>query len=172
MVLWDLTVSWGRIGLVGFGGGPGMVPLMKAECVDVQAWMTDGEFLEALALGYSLPGPIAAKMSVCVGMKAGGVPGALVAFAAVMGPAIAMMMGLASLFFRYREQPLVAGAMSAVKPIVIALLAWTVIELAPDGVKGWTGVLFATAALAALLLRVHPALVMMSGMAVGALMLR
>ena len=47
--LTDLALGWGRVGLFGFGGGPGMIPLMQVECVQTQGWVTDEQFLEALA---------------------------------------------------------------------------------------------------------------------------
>lgn len=172
MLLLDLAVGWGRIGILGFGGGPAMVPLMKAECVDGRAWLSEARFLDLLATGYSLPGPIAAKMSVAVGFEAGGVAGAAVAFVAVMAPAIALMLGLGALLARHRDAPAVAGALRAVKPVVVALLAWTALDLAPAGIQGWTGGLLAAAALAALLLEIHPALVLLTAMVLGATLLR
>lgn len=168
----DLAVSWGRVGLVAFGGGSSMVPLMKTECVDLRGWMSDDQFLDALALGNALPGPIAAKMSVYVGLQVAGWLGALVAFSAVMGPPAVMMLGLAGLYFRFRERPAVAGAMEAVKPVVVGMLFWTAIDLFPSGVRNvWSGVVCALACLA-LVLKVHPALVIVIAMAGGALLLR
>jgi chromate transporter len=172
MVLLDLALSWGRIGVVGFGGGSAMVPLMKAECVDGRAWLSEERFLDLLATGYSLPGPIAAKMSVAVGFEAGGLLGALVAFLAVMAPAALLMLGVGALLTRHRDTPAVAGAMRAVKPVVVALLAWTAIDLAPAGIQGWKAGALAAAALAALLLKVHPALVIVAAMVLGAALLR
>ena len=43
--LTDLALGWGRVGLFGFGGGPGMIPLMQVECVQTQGWVTDEQFL-------------------------------------------------------------------------------------------------------------------------------
>ena len=172
MVLLDLAVSWGRVGIVGFGGGPAMIPLIKAECVDLRAWQTEDEFLDALALGYTLPGPIATKLSVMVGWKIGGPLGALVALVAVTGPTALAMLLLAGLFYRFQDNRSVAGAMAAVKPVVIGLLVWTVFDLAPSGVKGWQGVALCGAAIVALLLKVHPALVMVGAMVIGAVVMR
>ena len=170
--LMDLAVSWGRVGLFGFGGGSSMVPLMKAECVDTRSWMTDDQFIEALALGNSLPGPIAAKMSVFVGLEVAGWPGASVAFAAVMAPPTALMLALVSVYQRYRDHAAVAGAMSAVKPVVIALLFWTAFALAPSGVRSWRAGAICVASLLALFADVHPAIVILFAMAGGALFLR
>lgn len=170
--LLDLALSWARVGLVAFGGGSAMIPLMKAECVDVRAWMSDEQFIEALALGNALPGPIAAKMSIYVGLQVAGWLGAAVAFCAVMGPPTVMMLGLATLYFRYRELPPVRGAMAAVKPVVVGLLFWTAIDLTPSGVTGWRTGIICGAAILALVLKVHPALVIVAAMAGGALLLR
>ncbi|RME26913.1 MAG: chromate transporter [Deltaproteobacteria bacterium] len=170
--LLDLAVSWGRVGVVGFGGGPAMIPLMKAECIDLRGWLDDDQFLEAIALCYTLPGPISAKMSIHVGLQVAGWAGAAVAFAAVMAPSGMLMVALAGLYLRFREHPAVHGAMAAVKPVALGLLVWTVIGLAPEGAKSWQTVFIAIAAIAALYLKVHPALVIVAAMLGGAIFLR
>ena len=62
--------------------------------------------------------------------------------------------------------------MRAVQPAVIGLLAWTVVSLAPDGIRSLSGALIAGGALAALALKVHPAVVIVAAMAIGAVFLR
>lgn len=165
-------MGWGRVGLVGFGGGPAMIPLMQAECVETNGWVTEEQFLDALAASSALPGPIAAKMSIFVGLEVAGILGAMVAFLGVMLPAVLLMSMLAGVILRYRDAPAVSGAMKAVQPVVIGMLAWTVISLAPTGIRNGSGALLAGAALAALLLKVHPALVIVGAMTIGALFLR
>ncbi len=168
----DLALGWGRVGLFGFGGGPGMIPLMQAECVQAQGWMTDEQFLEALAVASALPGPIAVKMSVMVGLQAAGLPGAAAALLGVVVPSVTLMSALAGLLIQFRQAPALTGAMRAVQPAVIGLLAWTVVSLAPDGIRSLSGALIAGGALAALLLKVHPAVVIVAAMGLGALFLR
>jgi len=172
MVLWELLVSWGRIGLVGYGGGPAMIPLMKAECVDVRGWLTEAQFMEGLAVSNALPGPITAKMSVFVGWKMAGGAGAGVSCLAVVAPAAFLMLALMGVLLRYREAPAVAGGLRAVKPVVIGMLVWTVATLWTDAVQGWSTALLAGAALVALLLKVHPGIVVVVALVVGALFLR
>jgi len=167
-----LFLGWARVGVVAFGGGPALIPLMRAECVETHGWMTDAEFLDALAMNMILPGPISAKMSVFVGWKIAGILGALAAFVGVMMPSALMMMTLALVYNRFRDSPVVDGAMKAVKPAVVALLAWTVLELVPDGVVNKAGAVIAVGTFALLLLRIHPALVLITAMGAGALFLR
>jgi chromate transporter len=168
----ELALGWGRVGLVGFGGGPAMIPLMQAECVETQGWVTEEQFLDALAASSALPGPIAAKMSIFVGLEVAGIPGAILAFFGVMLPAVLLMSTLAAVILRYRDAPAVSGAMNAVQPVVVGMLAWTVISLAPTGIRSGTGALLAGVALAALMLKVHPALVIVCAMTIGAIFLR
>lgn len=149
-----------------------MIPFMKAECVDQRAWMDNEQFIEALALGNSLPGPIAAKMSVYVGLKVAGVLGAVVAFTAVMGPSVALMLGLAGVYYRFRDQPAVTGAMEAAKPAVVGMLFWTALILTPDGVSSLRGALLAVLTCLALFAKVPPALVLILVMGGGALFIR
>lgn len=172
MVLRDLAVSWFRIGVVGFGGGPAMIPLMRDECVERRGWMTDEQFLDAIGVQYALPGPITAKMSAHVGLLVGGPLGAVVAPLCVVAPAALLMLGLGAVMARYRDNPVMIGALAAVKPVALGLLAWTVISLAPEGLRDWRAGLIAVASAAALAVKVPPALVIVAGLAVGALALR
>jgi len=168
----ELGAAWFRIGIFGFGGGPSVIPLIRHECVERYGWMSDGELLDALAFGNALPGPIAVKLAAHVGLRVGGWAGCAVSLAALNVPSIAMMLGLAFLYARYRSHPAVGGAMAGVRPAVIGLLAYTVWTLAPDGIRGVGSGLLAVASFGALLANVHPALVVATAMAVGAIFLR
>ena len=173
MPVWvDLGAAWLRIGLFGFGGGPSVIPLIRHECVDRYGWMSDAELLDALAFGNALPGPIAVKLAAHVGMQAGGWLGCWVALAALNLPSIAMMLGLAALYARYRDAPSVAGAMAGVRPAVVGLLAYTAWSLAPDGVRNVPAGVIALAAFVALVLKVHPAVVIAGAMGIGMFFLR
>lgn len=149
-----------------------MIPMMQAECVQTHSWLTEEQFLEAIAASSALPGPIAVKMSVLVGSQVGGIPGALAALLGVTVPAITLMTLLTGALMQFRSAPAVSGAMRAVQPAVIGLLAWTVVSLAPDGIRSLSGALIAGGALAALALKVHPAAVIVAAMAIGAVFLR
>ena len=168
----DLAVGWGRVGLFGFGGGPGMIPLMQVECVETHGWVTEQQFLDALAASAALPGPIAVKMSVMIGTQTAGVGGAIAALLGVMVPAVTLISLVAGLLMQYRQAPVVSGAMRAVQPAVIGLLAWTVISLAPEGIRNLPAAVLAGGALVALMLKVHPAVVIVAALGIGAVFMR
>lgn len=171
MTALKLLLAFGRVGVFAFGGGPSMIPLMQREVIE-GGWLTEPEFLDALALGNSLPGPLSLKMAVFVGWKADGLLGAVAALTGVSGPAIVLMGVLTGAYLRYRDHAAVAGAMKAVRPVVVGMLAWTAVSLAPSGVKDWTSGAIAVGAIVALALEVHPAIVVGVGMGLGATLLR
>ena len=106
-----------------------------------------------------------------IGAQTAGVPGAIAALVGVVVPAVTLISVLAGLLM-LRQAPAVSGAMRAVQPAVIGLLAWTVVSLAPDGIRSLHGALIAGGALVALMLKVHPAVVIVTAMGLGALFLR
>lgn len=168
---WQLFQAFFRVGLFGFGGGPSMIPLMQAECVGA-GWVTDEQFLEGLAVGNSLPGPITTKMAMYIGYNEAGWGGAFFATVGLLIPSTVLMALLVTFLLRYREHPYVAGALRAVKPVVVGMLAWVAWDLAPSGVRDLTTALLAVIAFVALVGKMHPALVIASAAAFGALALR
>jgi len=73
---------------------------------------------------------------------------------------------------RYRDNPYVAGALKGVKPAVVGMLAFVVWELGPTGVTGLATAVVAVIAFGALLAKVHPGVVMVAAMIVGAVAFR
>ena len=166
-----LFLSFARVGLFGFGGGQSMLPLMQAECVG-NGFVTKDEFIEGLAVGNSLPGPISTKMALYVGWQDAGVGGAVAAVAGVLTPSMVLMAMLTAVILRNRDNPFVSGALKGVKPAIIGMLFFVAVDLAPSGITGWIGGVLGIVAFAALLARVHPGLVILGAAVFGALALR
>lgn len=119
----DLFWAFTRIGLLGFGGGPAMIPLIRQEVVKRHHWLDDDEFADILAIGNTLPGPIATKMPGYIGYRVAGVGGCIVAVAAVILPMIAAMIALLGIFSRYRDLAWIRGMGQAVVPVVMVMMA-------------------------------------------------
>lgn len=124
----DLFNAFFRIGLFGFGGGPTMIPLVHNEVVKRYKWMSDDEFSNVLAIGNTLPGPIATKMAGYIGYKVSGYIGMFLAVIAIAVPlVIVMILGL-SLLNQYRDMPWVSGMANGVIPVV----SWMLTKLTWD----------------------------------------
>jgi len=171
--LWDLFVAFTRAGLFGYGGGPGSIPLIKREVVDIYHWMTDEQFAEALAFGNALPGPIATKLATYVGFHVAGTPGAVAGVAGIVLPTAAAMGVLSGFFNAYRHVPWIQGMLNGVKPVVTILLLSVTLDIARTAFPGWPFYLVAAGAAAGLFwLQVHPALLVAAGLLFGAFFLK
>ncbi|WP_148253346.1 chromate transporter [Aidingimonas lacisalsi] len=114
--------SFLRIGLLGFGGGPAMIPLIREEVVSRHAWVDDDRFADILAIGNTLPGPIATKIPGYIGYRIGGVIGCINAVLAVILPMIVAMILLLGLFSRYRDVDWIRGMGQGVVPVVMIMM--------------------------------------------------
>ena len=154
---WSLFVAFFKVGFFGYGGGPALIPLIQNEVVDVNRWLTVEEFTDALGMASTLPGPIATKLAVTVGMRTGGAWGAATALFALLLPSTVLVTILAIFYYRYRNAPAVQGALKGIRPVVIALLLVTVAHLSPRSVVSWDTFLIALATFAVVFyLRIHP----------------
>ncbi|WP_299260710.1 chromate transporter [uncultured Kushneria sp.] len=158
-----LFMAFLRIGLLGFGGGPSMIPLVHSEAVTRYQWMSDDEFSDVLAIGNTLPGPIATKMAGTIGYRVGGVVGCINAVVAVIVPCILAMLLLLGLFTRYRDQRWIQGMSEGVVPVVMVMMAqltWDFFQKS-RAVLGWIVTLIMGAVAGGLIygLDIHPGLV-------------
>lgn len=167
-MLLKIFFSFSKIGCLAYGGGPSMIPIMQAEVVEIWKWMSLTEFMDALAMGYSLPGPIVTKMSAVVGYKAFGVPGAIVAVLSVTLPSIFMMMFLFFAFTHFGDNPKVQAMLRGIRPVILALLALVVWEMFPAAVISPVTALLGIITFGFLLFTgIHPAIAILLGGVLG-----
>ncbi len=166
--LWDLTIAFARASNLGFGGGPAVVPLIKAEAVDRYHWMNNEEFTDALAISNALPGPIATKMAAYIGYKVGGWPGVLVTLIGTIAPTLIIVVLLGNLIMKYSNSPELKAMLEAVRPVVVVLVADTAYDMGkksfPTG-STW-GIAVVTVAVL-YLTNIHPAIIIVVAMFFG-----
>ena len=90
----NIFIAFFRSGMLGFGGGPSVIPLVYKEVVDRFKWMDDQQFSDVLALGNTLPGPINTKMAGYIGYRVGGFMGMVTALIASIVPTVILMLVL------------------------------------------------------------------------------
>jgi len=167
----EIFLVFARAGLLAWGGGPSMIPMIRAETVR-HGWLTDVDFLDALAMGNALPGPIATKLSGYVGFRVAGWPGALAATVGMAFPTVVLLLAVAGVYLRFKESPWMNSIMTGLRPAAVALLIATVVEVWPASMSGLRPVLIGGATLIALLgFHLHPALAIVGagllGLALG-----
>lgn len=168
----DLTLAMLRTGILGFGGGPSVIPLIRYEAVSRYHWLSDDEFGEILAIANALPGPIATKMAAYLGYKQKGVLGACTGVLAhILPTCLAMILLLAAVnVLSYSKA--VTGMISAVMPVIAVMLGLMAYEFAEKAVKGlgkWLGCFcFLISFLLLQVISIHPAIVIILFLAYGA----
>lgn len=137
-----------RVGMLSYGGGPSVIPLIKIEAVNGHKWMDDEEFSDLIALANALPGPIATKLAGYIGYRQKSWLGMLVAVIASVMPTVLIMIAFLGLISNYRDQGWVQGMTSAVIPVVGVMLATMTWDFADKSSKtmGWIKTLFFMAA--------------------------
>lgn len=159
----QLFIAFLRSSLFSFGGGPAAIPLIKKEVVENYNLMTEEEFIETMAIGNTLPGPIITKLAGYIGYKVGGVWGLLNATVASVMPSVLMMILLFKLLYTYQDIDFIQGMTYGIIPIVAIMMLGVFIDLMKNTRKslGWIkgGSILIIAMIALVFLEIHPGIV-------------
>ncbi|GLJ01278.1 MULTISPECIES: chromate transporter [Bacillus] len=168
----ELIIAMVRTGILGFGGGPSVIPLIRHEAVVKYQWVNDDEFGETLAIANALPGPIATKMSAYLGYRLKGVSGAIVATAAHILPTCLAMVALVTLVSVLSSSQIIQNMIGAVTPVIAVLLGIMAYEFGQKTLKGFGMIfgitLFLLAFVGLQVLSIHPGIIVMIFLFYGA----
>ena len=129
MKLLILFASFFKIGIFGYGGGTGMLPIIFQTVQDL-GLVTEKQFADLVAVSQVTPGPIAVNAATFVGFSSQGLAGALIATLGVVIPSFVPILIVMRLMDRYRESTVLTGIMKGVRPATPALIAAAVIFVA------------------------------------------
>jgi len=128
MVLLKLCWLLIVINALTIGGGFVMLPMLQKEFVEKNHWLTNQEFLDAIAIGQLTPGPLTV-MNAVIGYKISGLVGAVLAMVSSYLPCIIIVTIVAKYYYDYRESIIVQSSFKGIKPVVIGLLSAVAISL-------------------------------------------
>lgn len=173
MIYLQLFYSYLKIGFFGFGGGYAMLSLIQNEVVVQNAWMSNAEFADIVAVSQMTPGPIAINSATYVGYTVAGFWGAVVATISVCLPALTLMILITRFFLSLRRNRYVKGIIAGMRPVVIGMIGSAALLLifpsSEDGhsfIDAWSWVLFA-AALVGAVRKVNPILLIVLSAVAG-----
>lgn len=176
-----------KTGVLSFGGGLAVLPIIQKEVVDHFGWLSEQEFINLFAIANVIPGPIATKMSLLIGLEVGGGLGALVATLGLLLPSTILIVIVFHFFKRYHDIPFVQGMQKAVIPVIIVLILGVVLSMVRSSFFGEIAIvpisniiivgLFIVSIVVILLneftsIKIHPAYLILFALLIGGIFLR
>ena len=167
-IMWTLFWTFCRIGVLTFGGGYAMLPMIQKEVVEKHKWATDEEVMDYFAIGQCTPGVIAVNTATFIGYKYGGILGGFVATAGVVFPSLIIIMVIAAFISNFAHLEWVQHAFAGIRVAVSVLIVNAIVKLWKTGVKDWIGILiFAVSLILTLALDLSPIILIVASMLVG-----
>ena len=139
-ILWQLFLTFFRIGAFTFGGGYAMIPLIQKEVVENKKWASDDDILDIIAIAESTPGPIAINSSTFVGYRVAGFWGAFFATLGMVLPSFTIILIISYVLKEFQDIKAVQFAFNGIRAGVLALLIkalWSMYKKAPKGLVSY-----------------------------------
>jgi chromate transporter len=125
----DLFVTFARVGVMTFGGGYAMIPILEREVADRKGYATSEELMDYYAVGQCTPGVIAVNTATFVGQKLAGNLGGVIATLGVVFPSLVIITVIAGILSNFADLPVVQNAFAGVRVCVCVLVFNSVVKL-------------------------------------------
>ena len=119
-----------RIGLFTIGGGYAMIPLIEAEIIDKQKWVSREDFIDLMALAQTVPGIFAVNIAIFIGYKLRKFWGAFFMALGTILPSFIIILAIALFFQQFKDYPAVENIFKGIRPAVVALIAAPTFKMA------------------------------------------
>ena len=167
-VLWNLFWVFAKIGVMTFGGGYAMLPMLQREIVENKHWATEEEIMDYFAIGQCTPGIIAVNTATFVGQKQKGITGGIVASLGIVFPSLVIISLLAGVIEAFSHLTWVQHAFGGVRICVCVLILNAVVKLYKKAVVDKaTFAIFLIVALGSFLLDLSPVIFVRGAAIVG-----
>lgn len=127
--LWELFITFAKIGVMTFGGGMAMLPILQREVVENKHWATEEELADYYAIGQCTPGIIAVNTATFVGQKLSGIAGGIWATLGVVFPSLIIITILAGVINNFSSLAWVQHAFAGIQVCVCVLILNAAVKL-------------------------------------------
>ena len=128
-LLLQMFLTFAKVGVMTFGGGYAMLPILQREIVDNKGWATEEELMDYFAIGQCTPGVIAVNTATFIGQKLKGTWGAIFATLGVVFPSLIIISLLAGVIEAFSHLVWVQNAFGGIRVCVCVLIANAVVKL-------------------------------------------
>ncbi len=155
--LWTLFITFAKVGVMTFGGGYAMLPILQREVMEDKGWASDEELTDYFAIGQCTPGIIAVNTATFIGQKQKGVLGGIFSTLGLVFPSLLIISALAGVIDAFSHLTWVQHAFAGVRVCVCVLIFNAVIKLWKGAVKDiWSALIFAAVFAASVFLELSP----------------
>lgn len=128
-ILFDLFLTFAKIGVFTFGGGYAMISLLDHECVEKKEWLSSDELMDITVVAESTPGPIAINCATYTGYKKAGLLGAIIATFGIILPSFLIILVVSTFFDNLLTYPIVANAFRGIRVAVALIIIEAAIKM-------------------------------------------
>ena len=156
-VLIDMFITFAKVGVMTFGGGYAMLPILQREVVENKKWATEEELMDYFAIGQCTPGVIAVNTATFIGKKHKGFWGAIMATLGVVFPSLIIISLLAGVIESFSHLEWVQNALAGIRICVCVLILNAVVKLGKKSIVNIaTFIIFLAVTIGSLLLDISP----------------
>ena len=167
----DLFLTFAKVGVMTFGGGYAMLPILQREVVENKGWATEEELADYFAIGQCTPGVIAVNTATFIGQKNKGIPGGILATLGVVFPSLVIISLLAGVITTFSHLAWVNHAFGGIRVCVCVLILNAVVKLLKKSViDAPTAAIFAAVALGSFFLSISPVAFVLAAAVIGILL--
>lgn len=155
--LLKLFFTFAKVGVMTFGGGYAMLPILQREVVENRGWATEEELMDYFAIGQCTPGVIAVNTATFIGRKQKGILGGIFATLGVVFPSLIIISLLAGVIEAFSHITIVQHAFGGIRVCVCVLILNAVVKLLKKAVLDVpTGIIFGLVAVGSYFLPISP----------------
>ena len=153
----DLFLTFAKIGILTFGGGYAMLPILQKEVVEKKGWSSNEQIMDYYSIGQCTPGIIAVNTATFVGENTAGVFGGIVSTLGIVSPSIIIIGMIAGLVNSFMDFNVVQYAFNGIRVCVIVLMINSVMKLYKTSViDTFSFIIFILVIIAILLFNISP----------------
>lgn len=135
--LFELAAVFLKLGTIAFGGPAAHVAMMEDEIVTRRSWMTREKLLELFGMTNLIPGPNSTELAMQIGYDRAGWRGLVIAGVCFIGPAMAIVWGLAIGYVETQTLPQLSGVLYGIKPVIVVIIVQALWKLGQKAVTDW-----------------------------------
>ena len=148
----DLFLTFAKVGVMTFGGGVAMLPILEREVVENKKWATSDELTDYYAIGQCTPGIIAVNTATFIGNKTAGVLGGIIATLGIVFPSLMIITIIAAFLTNFADIKFIQSAFAGIRVCVCVLILNASVKLTKKALVDWKTTLIYAAVLASMLI--------------------